>query len=222
MSEASAYDGDPLTLEEQRFARCSRDACVADIVEGRRAWRLLAIRSRNRIDWTELTRACADADIVVADRWLPKGCAPRWLKLDRKALEQTGGVAIYLGRRAARRKRRRPARRHPWASDRRRIQAACHTASSLPDGSMKWKRRPPGKEKIGLAMIAAGLHHRVERRFEVIDPDHRQRRGQRLAGLAVEAKVDIAAGRRGIIGAEIGEVSSRTPWHRSRASAHAR
>jgi competence protein ComEC len=97
MSEASAYDGDPLALEEQHFARCSRDACVADIVEGSNAWRLLAIRSRNRIDWTELTRACADADIVVADRWLPKGCTPRWLKLDRKALGRTGGVAIYLG-----------------------------------------------------------------------------------------------------------------------------
>jgi len=96
MSESSAYDGDPLALDEQRFARCSRDACVADIVEGRSAWRLLAIRSRNRIDWTALTRSCADADIVVADRWLPKGCTPRWLKLDRKALEQTGGVAIFL------------------------------------------------------------------------------------------------------------------------------
>ena len=58
---------------------------------------MLAIRSRNRIDWVTLTRACADADIVVADRWLPKGCTPRWLKLDRKGLEQTGGVAIYLG-----------------------------------------------------------------------------------------------------------------------------
>ena len=98
MSEASAYDGDPLNLEEQRFARCSRDACVADIAEGGHAWRLLAIRSRNRIDWVALTRACADADIVVADRWLPKGCTPRWLKLDRKALEQSGGVAIYLGK----------------------------------------------------------------------------------------------------------------------------
>jgi competence protein ComEC len=97
MSEASAYDGDPLALETQRFARCSRDSCVADIVKGGAAWRLLAIRSRNRIDWTELTRACADADIVVADRWLPKACTPRWLKLDRKALETTGGVAIYLG-----------------------------------------------------------------------------------------------------------------------------
>jgi competence protein ComEC len=96
MSEASAYDGDPLNLEEQRFARCSRDACIADIAQGKHAWRLLAIRSRNRIDWANLTRACADADIVVADRWLPKGCTPRWLKLDRPALERNGGVAIYL------------------------------------------------------------------------------------------------------------------------------
>jgi competence protein ComEC len=97
MSEASAYDGDPLALDEQHFARCSRDACVADIVEGKTAWRLLAIRSRNRIEWRDLTGACADADIVVADRWLPKGCTPRWLKLDRNSLGQTGGVAIYLG-----------------------------------------------------------------------------------------------------------------------------
>jgi competence protein ComEC len=96
MSEASAYDGDPLSLEEQHFARCSRDACVADIVSGSRAWRLLAIRSRERIDWILLTRACAEADIVIADRWLPRGCTPRWLKLDRPALARTGGVAVYL------------------------------------------------------------------------------------------------------------------------------
>ena len=50
MSEAAAYDGDPANLEEQRFARCSRDASVADIAYGDRAWRLLAIRSRERID----------------------------------------------------------------------------------------------------------------------------------------------------------------------------
>jgi competence protein ComEC len=97
MSEASAYDGDPLNLEEQHFARCSRDACIADIVEGKHAWRLLAIRSRERIDWVSLTQACADADIVVAAHWLPKGCTPRWLKLDREALEHSGGVAVYLG-----------------------------------------------------------------------------------------------------------------------------
>lgn len=96
MSEASAYDGNPLNLEEQPFARCSRDACFADIVEGKHAWRLLAIRSREHIDWVSLTRACADADIVVADRRMPKGCTPRWLKLDRATLEESGGVAIYL------------------------------------------------------------------------------------------------------------------------------
>lgn len=97
MSEASAFDGDPANLEDQRFARCSRDACIADIVEGARAWRLLAIRSRHYLDWRTLTRACADADIVVADRRLPRACNPRWLKLDRPALERSGGMAIHLG-----------------------------------------------------------------------------------------------------------------------------
>jgi len=144
MSEASAYDGDPLALEEQRFARCSRDACVADVVRDGRAWRLLAIRSRDRIAWETLTAACRDADIVVASRRLPRGCTPRWLKLDRAALAQSGGVALYLkgeprlasvGARLG---------QHPW----RQLPASSglHTASSLPPGSMKWKRRPPGKE----------------------------------------------------------------------------
>jgi competence protein ComEC len=96
MSEAAAFDGEPLHLEEQRFARCSNDACIADIVRHGRAWRLLAIRSRNRIDWAVLTKACAQADIVIAERRLPRACQPRWLKLDPQSLEHRGGVAIYL------------------------------------------------------------------------------------------------------------------------------
>jgi competence protein ComEC len=40
---------------------------------------------------------CGSAEIAVSDRWLPRGCTPRWLKLDRKALAKTGGLAIYLG-----------------------------------------------------------------------------------------------------------------------------
>ena len=115
MSEAFAYDGDPANLDEQRFARCSRDACVADIVDGGRAWRLLAIRSRNRINWAELTRACTDADIVVADRALPRGCAPRWLKLDREALERTGGVAVYLAREPRADTVAARVAQHPWS-----------------------------------------------------------------------------------------------------------
>ena len=66
---------------------------------------------------------------------------------------------------------------HPWAQCTP-ASVALHTASSLPDGSMKWKRRPPGKVKIGLAIDAAGLGHGVERRLEIVDADHRQRRRQ--------------------------------------------
>jgi competence protein ComEC len=166
MSEASAYDGDPLPLEEQRFARCSRDACLADIVEGDRAWRLLALRSRNRIDWTELTRACADADIVVADRLLPEGCRPRWLKLDRRSLEQSGGLAIYLGDEPRVESVADRIANHPWA-----LQRSLQAASSLPDGSMKWKRRPPGKLKIEREMTPPAPHHRVEGASRFIDTD---------------------------------------------------
>ena len=97
MSENSGFDGEPLALDDSGQARCGRDACVADIRRGGRSWRLLATRSGQRIDWAPLTAACADADIVISDRWLPRGCSPRWLKLDRKALERTGGLAIYLG-----------------------------------------------------------------------------------------------------------------------------
>jgi competence protein ComEC len=80
-----------------------------------REWRLLATRSAYRIDWDAFTTACASADIVVADRRLPRGCRPRWLKLDSEALRRTGGLAIYLGKRprvdsvAAR------VRDHPWS-----------------------------------------------------------------------------------------------------------
>ena len=98
ISENSGFDGEPLTISGMALARCSRDSCIADLRREGRNWRVLATRSGQRIDWRALTRACASADIVVADRWLPRACTPRWLKLDRKALEATGGVAIYLGR----------------------------------------------------------------------------------------------------------------------------
>ena len=96
-SENIGYDGEPIVVDDLPLARCGRDACLADIRRGGRSWRLLATRSGQSIDWQALTRACASADIVVSDRWLPSACMPRWLKLDRKALEATGGMAIYLG-----------------------------------------------------------------------------------------------------------------------------
>ena len=96
-AEASAFDGDPGALGSRPYSACSRDSCVAVIRKGDSEWRLLATRSSNRIDWTALTRACARADIVVSSRRLPRGCNPRWLKLDRETLQRTGGVAVYLG-----------------------------------------------------------------------------------------------------------------------------
>jgi competence protein ComEC len=117
MSEAAAFDGEPLHLEEQHFARCSSDACIADFARDGRAWRLLAIRSRNRLDWSRLTQACADADIVLADRRLPRACQPRWLKLDRQSLEQTGGLAIYLDGKPQVSTVSGRIARHPWKVD---------------------------------------------------------------------------------------------------------
>ena len=97
MSEASGFDDEPGLLAAAPFGFCSRDACVALIQRGGREYRLLATRSSTRIDWKALVKACAEADIAVSDRWLPRSCSPRWLKLDRKALEQTGGLAINFG-----------------------------------------------------------------------------------------------------------------------------
>jgi len=98
VAEASGFDGDPSALASRPFSACSRDSCVALVRKGPNEWRLLATRSAIRIDWVPFTRACAEADIVVSDRRLPRGCTPRWLKLDRSTLERTGGAAIYLGR----------------------------------------------------------------------------------------------------------------------------
>jgi competence protein ComEC len=96
MGEAAAYDGEPTFLAVSNFAQCSRDACVARIDRDGRSWHILATRSSTFMDWRKFIAACADADIVIADRKLPAQCAPRWLKLDRLALAETGGLAIRL------------------------------------------------------------------------------------------------------------------------------
>jgi competence protein ComEC len=115
MSEASGFDDVPGLLASAPFGTCSKDSCIAIVRRDRREWRLLATRTSTRIDWQALTKACADADIVVSDRRLPRGCEPRWLKLDRLALSRAGGVALYLGSepRAATVSER--LGKHPWA-----------------------------------------------------------------------------------------------------------
>jgi competence protein ComEC len=115
LAEASGFDGDPDILDGQPASDCSRDACVALIRKNTREWRLLATRSATRIDWETITAACAAADIVVSDRRLPRGCEPRWLKLDAAALARTGGVAIYMGKRPSVDNVADRVGAHPWA-----------------------------------------------------------------------------------------------------------
>jgi len=114
-AEASGYAGDPGNLGEPPFSACSRDGCVAVIRKGGSEWRLLATKSQVRLRWEEFAAACTAADIVVSDRRLPRGCQPRWLKLDRSALERSGGVAIYLGDRPSIDTVAERVGRHPWA-----------------------------------------------------------------------------------------------------------
>ncbi|MEO7634440.1 MAG: ComEC/Rec2 family competence protein, partial [Sphingomicrobium sp.] len=117
LGEAAGYDGEPLLLGSERFSTCSRDSCVAAFGGHRgKSWRLLATRSSQRIDWQRLVAACADADIAVSDRWLPDGCKPRWLKLDRAELARTGGVAIYAGDQPRIATVAERVGAHPWAS----------------------------------------------------------------------------------------------------------
>jgi competence protein ComEC len=48
------------------------------------------------LDRQRLAKDCAIADIVISDRWLPRSCRPRWMKIDRRMLARTGGMAISL------------------------------------------------------------------------------------------------------------------------------
>ena len=96
LMELAGVKGDPLPLAQWPGADCSADFCVVTLNRGGRDWHLLMSRSRELVTERALAAACERADIVVADRWLPRSCEPRWLKADRRMLERTGGLAIDL------------------------------------------------------------------------------------------------------------------------------
>lgn len=96
LMELAGVEGEPVALADWPGARCSRDFCVVTISRGGRDWSLLMARSRERIEERALAAACERADIVVADRWLPRSCRPRWLKADGRMLARTGGLAVHL------------------------------------------------------------------------------------------------------------------------------
>ena len=97
LAESAGLEDELPAMEEAQNASCSRDMCMAEVRKDGRRWRILATRSAHFVDFGPLKAACADADIVVSDRVLPRTCVPRWLKADRAFLRQSGGVAITLG-----------------------------------------------------------------------------------------------------------------------------
>lgn len=96
LMELAGVGADPVPIADWPDARCTSAFCTLTIARGRRDWVLLLGRGREQVEERALAAACAEADIVVAERFLPRSCRPRWLKADRRFLERSGGIAINL------------------------------------------------------------------------------------------------------------------------------
>jgi len=115
LAEAAAFGGDFTALADMETAQCSRDLCVVALSGGKEGApvQLLVTRSNLLVPYRAFIAACARADLVIADRALPKGCTPRWARLDRPTLSAMGGARVMLdGRRII--GGRNPHDRHPW------------------------------------------------------------------------------------------------------------
>ena len=94
--ELAGTEAVPLLVSQWPQARCSADFCSIPIERAGRTWHLLVARTKARMDERQLAAACELSDIVVADRWLPRSCRPKWLKADGRFLDENGGLAIHL------------------------------------------------------------------------------------------------------------------------------
>lgn len=102
LRELAGVEGAMERIDGWPGADCSPEFCVATLKRGGRDWHILLARTRARVAERDLATACEMADIVIADRSLPRSCRPRWLKADMRMLRQTGGLAIDLSRRTYR------------------------------------------------------------------------------------------------------------------------
>jgi len=100
--EIAGMEGEPVRIDRWPGARCSREFCSVPVRSENVTANILIARGRDRVPERALAAACDKADIVIADRWLPRSCAPRWLKADRSMLERTGGLAIDLSEKSVR------------------------------------------------------------------------------------------------------------------------
>jgi competence protein ComEC len=95
--ELAGVEAEPVALADWPGADCNPDFCALSLHRAGRDWRVLMSRSRYLVDAGVLAAACARADIVVSDRWLPRTCLPRRLKADGRMLARTGGLSVVLG-----------------------------------------------------------------------------------------------------------------------------
>ncbi|MCV0383468.1 MAG: ComEC family competence protein [Erythrobacter sp.] len=96
LRELAGVETDPIPLSDWPGARCSPEFCVMLLERGGRTWSMLMARSNELVQERALAAACDQIDIVVADRFLPRSCRPRWLKADRRFLDREGGLSLYL------------------------------------------------------------------------------------------------------------------------------
>lgn len=94
--ELSGVEGEPVPLADWPDANCSAEFCVISLNRGGRNWHIMMSRNDDYVPLDVLAEACAKSDIVIAERWLPRSCKPKWLKADGKMLGETGGLAISL------------------------------------------------------------------------------------------------------------------------------
>ncbi len=94
--EAAGMRGEPVALDTWQAADCNDDFCAIVLHRRGRRWDLLVSRSRNYPAERDLAAACQRSDIVISERWLPRSCKPRWLKIDKRFLQRQGGVLLWL------------------------------------------------------------------------------------------------------------------------------
>ncbi|OWR01481.1 ComEC/Rec2 family competence protein [Sphingopyxis witflariensis] len=97
MAEAAGHDAPLAALSDLDHVECNADFCRWQQGEGVTQRAILVSRGRDRIEGADMAAACAAADVVISDRWLPRECIARWLTVDRDSLATSGGLAIYLG-----------------------------------------------------------------------------------------------------------------------------
>ncbi len=115
LAEGAGHDGPLAPLVGLPNARCSTDICAVMLRRGGRSWRVLMTRSAMLIDREQFASDCAAADIVTSDRALPRWCRPRWLRIDKRLLARTGGLAIDLDDIIVKTVRQ-PGDAHPWVA----------------------------------------------------------------------------------------------------------